>query len=138
MKPSGIAQSLRLVMSQFEASQNPGEFRIVQGQTSLHVVPAHSALLEKRISVTANDTPAMSAVQAALGELGRVSDEKVGMWRSPLNLMTRPISVTMSDEPAYEVLGRILAAVDGRLSAELLYDVNAKSYFLTIYFAYGF
>ena len=138
MEPPAIAQSLRLVMRRFEASRNPGQFRIVKGHTSLHVLPAHAPLLETRISVAANDISAHAAVRAALGELGRVSGEKIDMWRSPLNLMKRPVSVTMSDEPAYEVFTRVLAAVDGRLSAELLYDVNAKSYFLTVYLGHGF
>lgn len=35
-------------------------------------------------------------------------------------------------------LGRVLTAVDKRLSWHLFHDVNANSYFLTIYVAYHY
>jgi len=58
------------------------------------------------------------------------------LWTLPLNIVKRPIHVTMSHQPAQEVLTRILAAADQRLSWHLFYDVNLQTYFLTIYLAY--
>jgi hypothetical protein len=136
MSSKEIAQRVRVMMGDFERSQNPGQFKLVRGQTSLHVLPVQSAILEKPISVEANDIPAVTVVQAALDEVGRLAGEKVGIWTLPVNLLKQPIRVTVSSQPGYEVLSHLVTAVDKRLSWHLFYDVNVNSYFLTIYLAY--
>ena len=134
MSAADIAQSLSVVLGQFESSQNPGQFKIVQGPTSLHVLPAHSAILEQRIGLAVDDTPAVVALQAVLRELGRVSGEEISTSSIPLNLlMQRRVSLTASDEPAYHVLSRLLQAADRRLSLQLVFEVTAKRYFLSVY-----
>jgi hypothetical protein len=95
-----------------------------------------SAILEKPISVAARDTPALVALQAALDDLRRASGEKVSMTIVPFNLLRQPIRVTASNQPAYEVLSQLFAAVDRRVPWQLLYDVNVKTYFVNIYRAY--
>jgi hypothetical protein len=128
-----VAQSLGAVLSEFETSQNPEQFKLVQGQTSFHILPARSAVSENRVSVTVDDTPAGNVVQTITKELARVSGAQIGIWRQPLNLMKRRIRVDLASEPAYEVLSRVLQAVDSRLSWHLFYDVNLNTYLLTIY-----
>lgn len=131
--PAEIGQSFAPVLRAFEESRNSGEFKLIQGRTALHVLPARSALLERRVSVSANDITAGVAVRSVIAELTRTSGEKVGIWSEPINGMLRPIRVTTSNEPAYEALSRILHAVERSLSWRLVYDVNAAQYFMIIY-----
>jgi hypothetical protein len=136
MLATDVAKGLGVVLSAFESSKNHGQFKFVQGTTALHVLPAHAAVLETPVTMTVNDTtPAIVAVHALLIELARVSGQKVDTWSQPLNLMTRPVRVRISasNEPAYEVLSRILTAVDKRLSWRLLFDVNTNSRFLIVH-----
>jgi hypothetical protein len=134
MNSTEIAQSLGSLLNEFGYSQNPGQFKVVRGQTALHVLPVRSSILEKAVNVTANDVQAAVAVEMVIDELLRVSGEKVGVWNEPWNLMIRrQVRVTASNEPAYQVLSRILTAVDGRLSWLLFYDVNINRYSLEIY-----
>ena len=97
------------------------------------MLPVRSSILEKAVNVTANNVKAGAAVQKVIDELLRVSGEKVGVWNEPWNVMQKAIRVTASNEPAYQVLSRILTAVDGRLSWLLFYDVNINQYSLEIY-----
>ena len=76
-----------MVLSEFETGQNPGKFKLVQGQTAFHILPARSAVSENRVSVKADDTPAGNVVQTIIKELARVSGAQIGVWRQPLNLM---------------------------------------------------
>ena len=133
MGSAEIAQRLRSVLSQFTESQNPGEFKLVRGETALHVLPAHSAILERRISVEAVDTPAANALTVALDKLADVTRDSVGVWTVPLNIMKQPITIAATNEPAFEVISRLLNTANTRLSWKLVYDVNVKSYFMTIY-----
>jgi len=136
MSPAVIGQHFDSVLGSFEAIQNPGEFKVVRGERSIHVIPAASAILNRPICVIADGVPAITAVRTALNEVSRLSGEKLDLWTLPLNIVKRPIHVTMSHQPAQEVLTRILAAADQRLSWHLFYDVNLQTYFLTIYLAY--
>jgi hypothetical protein len=133
MNSTEIAQSLGSLLNEFGYSQNPGQFKVVRGQTALHVLPVRSSILEKAVNVTANDVQAGVAVEKVIDELLRVSGEKVGVWNEPGNVMRKAIRVTASNEPAYQVLSRILTAVDGRLSWLLFYDVNINRYSIEIY-----
>lgn len=136
MNSSQIAQELRSVVSDFQRSQNPGLFKLVSGQTGFHVLPAQASILETQISVVANEVPAATVVRTTLDEIARASGQALGLWTLPLNRMKRPISVTLSKQPGYEVLTQVLATVDRRLSWHLFYDVNVKKYFLTVYVAF--
>jgi hypothetical protein len=128
-----IAQNFGPVMSAFGRSQNSGQFKLVRGQTALHVLPARSSILERPVSLTANHIAAGNAVRAVIAELARVSGEKIELWSEPFNLMMKPVRVTASSEPAYDVLSRVLAAADSRLSWQLLYDVNTSTYFVNAF-----
>lgn len=128
-----ILRNLRLLMDAFENSQNPGRFKLLEGQTAYHVIPARSAVLERPISVNIGDTSVSLALQAWINEVSRVSGEKVSLELAPWNSLSRPVHMVGSNEPAYEVLRRILDGVDHTLSWRLLYDINVNTYFLTIY-----
>src|SRR5215203_2177988 len=59
MSPAVIGQHFDSVLGSFEAIQNPGEFKVVRGERSIHVIPAASAILNRPICVIADGVPAI-------------------------------------------------------------------------------
>ncbi len=120
-------------MNDYESSQNPGRFRLVQGRIALYVLPSHPAISEAPVSVAVDGMNATAAVHKVLDDVYRVSGQRVDVWNQPLNLMKKRVRITASKEPAYEALSRIISNVDVGLSWRLLYDINMNRYYLDIY-----
>ena len=127
--PEDLMEVLQALCDNHEANGNPGVFGVRQSDGMFHIVPLlerseeeyfreAKPLLDTVISFPAQERTAYATVEAIANELQKqFPKERIGLGRVPINrfLQTR-LTVGASNEPARQVLIRVLDKIEGNYS----------------------
>jgi len=134
------AQSM---VGNYNASHGAATFSVSQDGLT-HVVPRQTRdgsdrlmpvtpVLDTRITVAAKPRSAMDLLNEICQAVSRVSGQPVGIGTVPTNAMyQQKIEIGANNEPARQVLEKLILASRLSLSWRLLYDPGLKTYYLNI------
>jgi hypothetical protein len=134
------AQSM---VGNYNASHGAATFSVSQDGLT-HVVPRQTMdasgrlmpvtpVLDARITVAAKPRSAMELLGEICQAVSRVSGQPVGIGTVPTNaLFQQTIEIGANNEPARQVLEKLIVANRLSLSWSLLYDPGLKTYYLNI------
>jgi len=129
---------LQKVVADFNKSGNPGQFTLVdEGAGRFAIVgqangPAQT-ILDTPISVNIVQLNGSFALDALSHALTASSGIKVIVLTYPLNLFVQTVFTTSAaNQPSREVLRDMVDATKRKLRWTLLYDIDAKAYYLNL------
>ena len=134
------AQSM---VGNYNASHGAATFSVSQDGLT-HVVPRQTMdasgrlmpvtpVLDTRITVAAKPRSAMELLGEICQAVSRISGQPVGIGTVPTNaLLQQKIEIGANNEPARQVLEKLIVANRLSLSWRLLYDPGLKTYYLNI------
>lgn len=134
--PADTRRALEQVLRTFEqTASGRGAFRVTNDATAVHVVPREGSILDTPVTIAPGTRPLGEVVMLTLGEVERVTGQKVGLATGPINFFQqRRIEIEAQQEAAGDVLVRALAASGRQLSWRLFYDLMMQEYYLSIHF----
>ncbi len=126
-----------------EANGNPGRFKVIKGKDAWHIVPTAvkdeqgkwvpvTPLLDNKISLTPEPRKAQDVVLDICHQLSLQSNSNVFASFPGDRLRRQTVAVAANNEPARDVLIRLLDNVDGHYTWRLYYDHNLNSCALNI------
>jgi hypothetical protein len=141
--PEQVTAAVGRMVGNYNASRGAATFSVTQGGLT-HVVPQQSAtlsnqlapmtpVLDTRITVAAKSRSAMDLLAEICRAVSRVSGQPVGIGTVPTNaLLGQRVEIGARNEPARNVLEKLIVASGMTLSWRLLYDPGLKAYYLNI------
>jgi hypothetical protein len=142
---AGEQQVLEKIVSDYNASSNPGGFKVVaQSDGSYSVVGCYvrdsngnsvavNSFLDTTISIPAVKQSMAETLQVILMALSAKTGTKVGLGAVPLNLIAQTQALVGGESvPARSLLSQMLHATGRPLEWKLLYDPDGAAYFMSL------
>jgi hypothetical protein len=142
---SGEEQVLEKIVSDYNVSGNPGEFKVLaQSDGSYSIVGCYvrdangnptavNSILDTLISIPTAKEQMAQTLNAILAALAAKTGTKVGLFSGPLNLMAQTqVSVGGENVSARSLLSQMLHATGRPLEWQLFYDPDGAAYFLIL------
>ena len=143
---SEIAQLVKAIVDQYEASGYPGRFDVLEEEDVVSVVPKAvrglsgsfnpaSSVLNTRISVRQQRSRTMLVgVQQVLDAVATATGQHINLGTAPSNFMMQTLMEDgAADTPARTVLLRAFHATGARVSWRMLYEPNDRFYAFNIH-----
>jgi hypothetical protein len=134
------------VVSAYNVSSNPGQFRVAPTGEMLHVLPVASlnaegqlvkrqSLLETRITVPEGRRNAARLLSDVVSAIESVRGVEIGIYGAPTNLLVGlNVEPEVTEDLALNILARELSrSTDVGLSWRLLYSPRRQDYMLTVH-----
>jgi hypothetical protein len=132
------SEVLVALLNSYHASGYPGEFRIISGGKTFHVVPtmsnnargipeARRSHLDALVTITERERTVFDMVQTILNTVTASGGHRGGIGTVPLNLLAQTkLRGAANNEMARDVLVRTLAATQRNLSWQLFCDPGVE------------
>jgi len=135
--PAGREDLLRKIISDYNQSGNPGQFKLVtEDKSRFAVVPLSATPLDEVVNLNAGPYSLADAVSALAKAISNTSHIRVVVGSMPLGPLSQG---TYPDdgkpEPARNKLASILESAGLPLVYQLLYDADSGQYFLNYFVA---
>jgi hypothetical protein len=142
--PVDLGSTLQKVVDAQYASQSGGRFHVLQLGNVFHVVPAEvrnskgvwttqSSILDTRITLPNKELAGDDMLRAITNAVSEATGIYVGLGTLSMNLFHNYTGyLEASDEPARDVLIRVLHSINHRLTWRLLYGPDVKKYAMNI------
>lgn len=137
-----VTAAVETMVAAYNASHGAATFSVLHDGL-MHVVPKQSVnasnrlaavtpLLDTRITLAAKPRRAMDMLAEICRAVSAASGRALGIATVPTNGLNARIDIGAQDEPAREVLAKLVAASGLRLSWRLLYDPGLQAYYLNL------
>ena len=149
-KPEDWAATLRQLIGDYEIGGRGGRFRITRTEDVFHIIPTHArnsngqwventSILGTPISVRALEGEGLELVAPVAEAITKATGFSVGIGNMPADLFFRHRGRTgvVDEEPAREVLLRVLHSIDDRLTWRLYHGPGTMDYTLNIFLVGG-
>lgn len=142
LDPAAVIQAL---LDAHDEQDHPDKFRLIRTGDIYHVVPAASrpaaggqrdarSLLDARISIPAGSRNLTQAIEQIASALSDATGEQVTAGMVPTNLAVQTtVTGGARNEPARDVLLRVLGAADRKLSWHIFYGAKLARYVLNVH-----
>jgi hypothetical protein len=143
-EPVDYRNALEGILDAQTVSQNGGRFRVLQSGGVFHVVPAEvryskgvwtrqSSILDTRITLPSKELNGYEMLRAITNAVSEATGIYVGLGTMNANQFFKFTgSIEATDEPARDVLMRVLQSISHRLTWRLFYGPDVKQYALNI------
>lgn len=142
--PMDLGATLTALFEANDASARGGRFRVEQSATRLHVVPWQirdstgnwtntASILTQHIDIPASEMTGVEMAAAIAGAVSAKIKGRVDFGIAPWSLLANHHGTLEAvDEPARDVLERVLDDVSPGFTWRLLYDPSGRAYFFNI------